>query len=417
MKVEIVSIGDELLIGQTTNTNAAWMGQECSKIGLRVVHVSAISDTESAIVNAIDAALLRSDIVLMTGGLGPTKDDITKHTLCKYFDSALEIHIPTLQQIESFFMRRNRPMLPSNIQQAELPVKCEILTNRNGTAAGMWFNRDGKVVISMPGVPYEMKTILLEEVFPRLNSRYELKGIFHKTILTQGIGESFLAEKIADWEKEVRDAGMELAYLPSPGLVKLRITTYDGEDRSEEIENFFSRLRQQLPQYVFGTEYETLPQVIGQILLSASQTVGTVESCTAGSLAHSIAGIAGASRYFQGSMLTYSNRLKLDLVQVKQDTLTAFGAVSQETVEQMAANGREILGVDYCLSTSGILGPDGGTDEKPVGTVWIGLATPTRTISKKYLFADNRDRNVQLSVLSALNLLRCELLGLNDEKK
>jgi nicotinamide-nucleotide amidase len=417
MKVEILSIGDELLIGQTVNTNATWLGQECSKIGLRVVHVTTISDDKSAIIHAIDAAFLRSDIILVTGGLGPTKDDITKHTLCEYFDTELEIHLPTLQQIEGFFARRNRPMLESNIRQAELPKKCEILPNINGTAAGMWFNHAGKVLISMPGVPYEMKGIMLEEVFPRLKQRFELKGIFHKTILTQGIGESFLAESIAGWENEVRESGLELAYLPSPGLVKLRITSYEGMIRKEEINAYFTVLKDRFPRYVFGEEEETLPQIIGDLLRKDKLQIGTVESCTGGALAHSIMAIAGASDYFSGSFLTYSNELKKRLVGVSETNLTEFGAVSKEVVEQMAANGREKLGVDVCVSSSGVAGPNGGTTQKPVGLVFIAIATAERTHSFQFQFGDERERNIQMTVLTALNLVRCELLGLIIEKK
>ena len=417
MKVEILSIGDELLIGQTVNTNATWLGQQCSKIGLRVVHVTTISDDKSAIIHAIDAAFLRSDILLVTGGLGPTKDDITKHTLCEYFDTELEIHLPTLQQIEGFFSRRNRPMLESNIRQAELPQKCEILPNLNGTAAGMWFNHSEKVLISMPGVPYEMKGIMLDEVFPRLKQRFELEGIYHKTILTQGIGESFLAESIASWENEVRESGLELAYLPSPGLVKLRITSYEGISRKEEINAYLTVLKDRFPRYIFGEEEDTLPQIVGDLLRKKKLKIGTVESCTGGALAHSIIAIAGASDYFSGSFLTYSNELKQRLVGVSATNLVEFGAVSKQVVEQMAKNGREKLGVDLCIATSGVAGPDGGTIQKPVGLVFIAISLAERTHSFQFQFGDERERNIQMTVLTALNLVRCELLGLIIEKK
>lgn len=417
MKVEILSIGDELLIGQTVNTNASWLGQECSKIGLRVVQVTTISDEKQLIKDAIDEAFKRSDIVLVTGGLGPTKDDITKYTLCEYFNTELEIHLPTLQKIEGFFARRNRPMLEVNIRQAELPKSCEILENKNGTAAGMWFNHDGKVLVSMPGVPYEMKGIMTDEVFPRLKERYELKGMYHKTILTQGVGESFLAESIKDWENEVRELGLGLAYLPSPGTVKLRITSYEGISRKEEINAYFTVLQDRFPQYIYGTEEDTLPKVVGALLGKKKLTIGTVESCTGGALASAIVSVAGASEYFQGSLLTYSNDLKQKLVNVSQEALDTHGAVSKEVVEEMAAKGREKLGVDVCISTSGVAGPDGGTDEKPVGLVWIGIATYERTLSFQFMFGDDRERNILMTVLTALNLVRCELLGLIIEKK
>jgi nicotinamide-nucleotide amidase len=366
---------------------------------------------------AVDAAFKRSDLVLVTGGLGPTKDDITKHTLCEYFKTTLEIHIPTLQRIEEFFFSRKRPMLEVNIRQAELPKACTILTNRYGTAAGMWFDHDGKVLISMPGVPYEMKGIMTEEVFPRLQEKFELKALYHKTLLTQGIGESFLAEQIADWENEVRVKGLGLAYLPSPGMVKLRLTSYEGENRSFEIDRYFDQLIARFPHYVYGKGDDTLQKVVGEILREKGLTIGTVESCTGGALAQQIVSVSGASDYFQGSLLTYSNELKQKLAQVDPVTLTEYGAVSAEVVEQMAKNGRDRLGVDVCVSTSGVAGPDGGTPDKPVGLVWIGISTKERTVSKSFRFGDNRERNIQMTVLTALNLVRCEILGILFEKK
>jgi len=416
MRAELLSIGDELLIGQTINTNASWLGQECSKIGIQIVQVTTISDEKQLIKEAVDAAFLRSDIVLVTGGLGPTKDDITKYTLCEYFDSELEIHLPTLTKIETFFAERKRPMLDVNIRQAELPKKCEILENRYGTAAGMWFTQNDKVLISMPGVPYEMKGIMVEEVFPRLKERFVLKAMYHKTILTQGIGESFLAEAIKDWENEVREAGLGLAYLPSPGMVKLRLSSYQGEARKEEINAYFTVLEDRFPQYVFGSEEDTLPSVIGKLMKENKSTIGTVESCTAGALAKSIVSVAGSSAYFEGSILTYSNELKKKLVNVTAESLDQFGAVSQEVVEQMAINGREILGVDMCISTSGVAGPDGGSDEKPVGTIWIAIASKENIFSKQFYFGNSRERNIEMAVLTALNLARCKIIGILSEK-
>lgn len=416
MRAEILSIGDELLIGQTINTNASWLGQECSKIGIQIVQVTTISDEKQLIKEAIDAAFLRSDIVLVTGGLGPTKDDITKYTLCEYFDSELEIHLPTLTKIETYFAERKRPMLEVNIRQAELPKKCEILENRYGTAAGMWFTHNDKVLISMPGVPYEMKVIMLEEVFPRIKARFELKAMYHKTILTQGIGESFLAEAIKDWENEVRAAGLGLAYLPSPGMVKLRLSSYQGEVRKEEINAYFTVLEDRFPQYIYGSESDTLPSVLGKLLIANNNTIGTVESCTAGAISKSIVSVAGSSAYFQGSFLTYSNELKKKLVNVTSESLDNYGAVSREVIEQMAINGREILGVDWCISTSGVAGPDGGTDEKPVGTIWIAIANKENVFSKQFNFGNNRERNIEMAVLTALNLARCKILGILSEK-
>ena len=393
------------------------MGQECSKLGIRIVHVTTISDEKQLIKDAVDEAFKRADLVLVTGGLGPTKDDITKYTLCEYFDSELEIHIPTLQRIEAFFSKRNRPMLEVNIRQAELPRKCTILENVNGTAAGMWFEKDGKILISMPGVPYEMKGIMMEQAFPRLKQKFALKALYHRTLMTQGIGESFLADQLQDWENEVREKGLGLAYLPSPGMVKLRLTSYEGESRAEEIDAYFKLLEERFPNYVYGKEDELIQLVLGRLLREKKMTIGTVESCTGGSLAQTLVSVAGASDYFQGSFLTYTNELKNRLVDVSKHDLDTVGAVSKEVVEQMAKNGREKLGVDICISTSGVAGPDGGTEELPVGTIWIGIATKDKVIAKKFQFGDHRERNIQMTVLTALNLVRCEILGILIEKK
>lgn len=417
MRADILSIGDELLIGQTVNTNASWIGKELSMRGIRIMQTTAIPDDEEKIIEAIDDAVKRSEIVIITGGLGPTKDDITKHTLCKYFQTKLVLHQPTLKKVEDFFLKRNRPMLDVNIKQAELPESCVILNNNYGTAAGMWFEREGKIVVSLPGVPYEMKGIMNEEVIPRLLERFELKSLFHVTLMTQGIGESFLADRISDWEDKVRKAGLGLAYLPSPGLVKLRLTSYEGSVRQEEILGYFKELEEQLPQYVFGYGEQTISEVLGDLLREKKMTLGTVESCTGGMLAANIVAVSGSSDYFQGSFLTYSNELKNRLVDVPMTDLQEFGAVSREVVEAMAANGREKLGVDVCISTSGVAGPTGGTEDKPVGMVWVGIALKDRVIAKLFRFGDDRDRNIQMTVLSALNLTRCEILGLSQEKK
>jgi len=409
MNIELLSIGDELLIGQTINTNAAWIGQEMSLIGARIVRTTVISDTTEAIQSSLDSIDSNTDCFIITGGLGPTKDDITKHTLCTYFNTRLEVHLPTLKKIEDYFFKRNRPMLESNIQQAELPLNCVILNNNYGTAAGMWFEEKGKIFISLPGVPYEMKGIMLEEVIPRLKEKFSLKSIYHKTALTQGIGESFLAEIIYNWENSIRSKNLSLAYLPSPGLVKLRITSYRGEEDKEAIDAYFTELKNLIPEALYGFENDNLPQIIGEMLRTRKMTIGTVESCTSGLLASQICSISGASDYYMGSLLTYSNSLKINLADVSPETLEKFGAVSEEVVKEMAIGGRKKLGLDCCISTSGIAGPNGGTDEKPVGLVWIAIALPTKTIVKKFQFGDNRERTIQMTVSSALNYLRYEL--------
>jgi len=414
MNVIVVSIGDELLIGQTVNTNGSWIGQEISKLGGNIIEGLTISDKAQDILSTVNYSINKSDVVIITGGLGPTKDDITKHTLANYFETELEIHQPTLDKITAYFLSRNRPMLESNIQQAALPKDCLILTNNYGTAAGMWFEKNGKIVISLPGVPYEMKGIMTEEVFPLMRERFQLNSMYHKTILTQGIGESFLAEKLTDWENRVRAEGFGLAYLPSPGIVKLRISSPHGLKDKKIIEDYLSEVKNTLPEAVFGYENETLPEIIGNLLREKNLKIGTIESCTSGLLANQIVSVSGASDYFEGSLLTYSYKLKEEVLGISNSTLLENGAVSEIVALQMAESGLKKLDIDICLSTTGIAGPLGGTEDKPVGLVWIGLATKNGVKARKFQFGDNRERNLQMTVLSALNWLRSELIqGVN----
>jgi nicotinamide-nucleotide amidase len=417
MKTEIISIGDELLIGQTVNTNATWLGQLFSANGISVHRVIAISDDKEEIKRTVLEAMEHCTLVIITGGLGPTKDDITKHTLCELFETTLEIHIPTLQKIEEYFSKRNRPMLESNIRQAELPVGCTLLTNDYGTAAGMWFEQNDSIVVSLPGVPYEMKGIVLEQVMPRLRERFALKSIYHQTILTQGLGESFLAERIADWENRVRARGFGLAYLPSPGMVKLRITSPNGIEDKPEIDAFFDEIQSELPHYVFGVEAQTLTEVVGLICQEKKVFIGTIESLTGGAIAQDIVSRPGASEYFKGSIVAYDPALKISLVDVDSMAIQSNGLVSEEIARQMAEHGRKKLNVDYCVSTTGVAGPDGGTEEIPVGTVWVAIAGPSRTFVQHFRFGDDRERNIKMTVLTTLNLLRCEILEIHHEKK
>lgn len=410
MKAEIISIGDELLIGQTINTNAAWLGQQLSLRGIPINQGITITDTEDAIFNAIDQGFKNADLLILTGGLGPTKDDITKKVIADFFKVGLEIHEETLIRVKSYFEARNRPMLAVNIQQAAVPIGTMVLKNENGTAPGMWLEKDGKILISLPGVPYEMKGIMEDFAFPLIENRFKVSQLFHKTILTTGIGESTIADEFEEWESEIRARGFGLAYLPSPGQVRIRISSPNGQVDESIIDQYFKQLSDAIPKHVFGFGDATLSEVVGELLLIQKKKVATAESCTGGALANALVSVSGASDYFQGSFITYSNELKNKVLNVPVEYFTTVGAVSQEVVEVMAEQGRIKMNADYCLSVSGIAGPNGGTDEKPVGTVWIGLATPTKVISRKFLFANNRDRNIQLSVLSALNMLRCELL-------
>lgn len=409
---EIISIGDELLIGQTINTNASWLGQEFAKIGIKVKHVTTISDDAVEIKSAIDTAFDRNDIIVMTGGLGPTKDDITKHVLTEYFQSELIVDEMVLKAVTDFFEKRNRPMLEVNTLQASVPAVCTVLPNKNGTAPGMWFDHKGKVLISMAGVPYEMKAIFTDFALPKIKELYAVNSLVQRTVLTQGIGESFLANQMADWEDRLRADGLELAYLPSPGMVKLRLTSFKGETDVPLIEDYIAELLHRIPKHVFGFENDTLPDVIGHLFKQNKLTLGTVESCTGGAIAAAITSVSGASEYYPGSLLTYTEELKSNLAGVSSETIKAFGVVSSEVVTQMAEGGQKQLGVDWCIAVSGIAGPTGGTETCPVGTIWIAVAGTDRTVTKCFQFGDNRERNIQMSVLSALNYLRCELLGL-----
>ncbi|AEA44677.1 competence/damage-inducible protein A [Fluviicola taffensis] len=415
INVEIISIGDELLIGQTINTNASWMGVQLAIQGIKVANVVTISDTWDAISHALKVSQERSQVVLITGGLGPTKDDITKQVLCDFFNTKLVLNQDVLEHVESFFIKRNRPMLEVNKMQAMIPEACEVLFNEQGTAPGMWFENSDTIFVSMPGVPYEMKYLFETHVIPRLTNRFPVKKLIQKTYLTQGIGESFLAERLIDWENELRAEGLDLAYLPSPGMVKLRVSSSSGN--LNRVAFYGNQLNEMIPTHLYGEEEETLPEVVGKLLLKNGQTIGAVESCTGGNILASLTSVSGSSGYVLGGFVTYSNELKIKLSKVKSETLTNFGAVSEEVVLEMATGGKSELGVDWSISVSGVAGPLGGSEDKPVGTVWIAIDGPIRKISRKFLFGTDRQRTVQMTVLTALNMLRCEILGINIEKK
>lgn len=416
MKAILISIGDELLIGQTINTNASWLGQELKLRGIQVEKVLTIADDRIAIEESIVDSFLKADLIIVTGGLGPTKDDITKVTIADLFNRKLIIDQETLDRVTEYFAQRNRPMLEVNNMQALIPEGSKVLVNNNGTAPGMWLEQDGKVLISLPGVPYEMKSIMEDGGFDELLKFFNVSPLYHKTILLQGIGESFLADQIQDWENEIRERGLGLAYLPSPGIVKLRISSKDKKD-AVAIDKYFNYIETHFPKNVFGYENDRLSDVVGQLLREQGKSLATAESCTGGALSKEIVSSSGASEYFMGSLNTYSNTLKNQLLEVPMDLIHTVGAVSEEVVKIMAEQGRKKLDVDYCISVSGIAGPLGGSVDKPVGTVWIGISGESRTFAKKFLFGNNRERNIELTVKSALNLLRCELLGILEEKK
>ena len=410
--VEIMTIGDELLYGQVVDTNSAFMGQELGKIGLRVRQISSVSDRANEIVEALNQARRRAEVVLITGGLGPTKDDLTKHVLARYFGADLVEHEPTLRHVEVIFRRFGRPLLDVNRQQALVPANCEVLYNAVGTAPGMWFEDQGTVFVSMPGVPFEMKKLMSDEVLPRLKSRFALPPIEHLVVMTTGLGESFLAEKIADWEAAL-PANFRLAYLPSLGSVRLRLTAADDGQPGlrGRLEALLPALRKRIGEYIFAEKETKLEAIIGELLKQKSLTLGTAESCTGGYVASKLTSVAGSSAYFLGSIVAYHNNVKMKQLGVNPDTLAAHGAVSEPTVREMAEGARRQLGVDVAIATSGIAGPGGGSDEKPVGTMCIAVADAQGTVSKHFVMDRGRQINIEYTTQVVLNLLWQRLVG------
>jgi nicotinamide-nucleotide amidase len=419
MTCYLLTIGDEILIGQITDTNSAWMSRELSLRGIQVVGKSSVGDTEAAILEGINHASELAEVVIMTGGLGPTKDDITKKTLARWVDSAMEIHEPTLERIKGYFERINRPLPHSMYDQATLPLKATIMTNKVGTAPGMWFEKDSKVFISLPGVPFEMEYLMNAEVMPRLIERFQPRPIVHRTLLTSREGESNIAKRIETFE-DALPAHIKLAYLPGMGEVRLRLTGVwpgaivpDAEARlSDELMALQQQLEALIPDLVYGYEQDSLPIVVGRLLKERGYTLGTAESCTGGYIAHQLTAIAGSSAYYIGSVVSYSNELKMKLLGVQAATLEQHGAVSEATVREMCTGARERLGVDFALAVTGIAGPDGGTPEKPVGTVWVGIAAPNGIHVEKLSFARDRLKNIHLTHVYALSFLRKILLAM-----
>lgn len=404
MKIEIISIGDELLIGQTINTNASWMGKELAKIGIKNNRTTTISDTHNEIWEALSIAESRSDLILITGGLGPTKDDITKKVLCEYFDTTLILHQEVLTDIQAYFEARNKPFLEVNHLQAMLPEKASVLRNHVGTASGMWFERNGKVFVSMPGVPYEMKHLMETGVLPKVKEKFQLNELAHRTVLTHGIGESYLAEIITDWENRLRDSGLDMAYLPSPGLVKLRVTSTQGD--LNQVNSFCDELYELVPEYIFGEGVITLPEVLANLLKDQNKTLSLAESCTGGFASHLLTKIPGSSVFYEGSIICYSYEIKENELNVPHELLLKKGAVSKEVVEILSEEIRKKYNTDYAISISGIAGPTGGTEDKPVGTVWISARSKEKIISKRFNFGNNRERNITQSALAGFNMLR-----------
>ena len=406
MNVEIITIGNELLIGQVVDTNSAWMGQQLNKEGFDITRITSVQDTVDVIKSSLDEALSRVDIVLMTGGLGPTKDDITKQTLADYFDSKLVFNQDVYDNVSTLLKGRVKNINELNRGQAYVPDKCTVINNPVGTAPVMWFEQEGKVVVSMPGVPGEMKHAVANEIIPRLKARFETQHIIHKTVLVFNIPEAVLAEQLSDWEETIPDY-ISLAYLPSPGKIRLRLTAKTNDDRKahKDIENLIKELYQIVGDNIFAEEDKPVHELLGEILKKKGKTIATAESCTGGYIGHLLTSISGSSAYFRGGIIAYENEIKERLLGVCKEDLIEYGAVSQSVVEQMALGAKNALGTDYSIATSGIAGPDGGTDEKPVGTVWIAIAGDFGVISQKYQFGKMRDRNIHRSADTGMVML------------
>ncbi len=407
MNAEIITIGDELLIGQVVDTNSAFLGQQLTFNGIRVVQKTAVSDSPDHIKEALTEAQKRADIILLTGGLGPTKDDLTKQTLASYFGMKMRFDETVLKHITELFAKFGREVTPTNRTQCEIPEGCIPVYNANGTAPGMWFEREGKIIVSMPGVPYEMKSMFTDSVLPKLREKFSLPAIYHRTVMTQGIGESWLSDTLEEWEASVRKLNIGLAYLPSPGQVRLRLTAHGG-DRDElqkKVDAKIAELPALIGKYIFATEDTSIQEIVGKILTERKQTVVTAESCTGGYISHLITSVAGSSAYYIGSTLTYAYEAKESLLGIPMELMNKVGAVSEEVAIMMAENVRKKLGADFAISTTGIAGPGGGTTEKPVGTVWIAVASKDGVEAKVFQFGDNRERNIQRSGQTALMML------------
>lgn len=409
-KAELLTIGDEILFGQINDTNSQWMSQELDQIGIRVIRKTTVGDNRKDILDAFAEAEKRADIVLITGGLGPTNDDLTKPLLAEFFNTELAMDQEALEEVTEFFKSKGREITPINEKQAELPVGSIRISNKLGTAPGMWLERNGHVFVSMPGVPHEMKKMMTDTVIPKLQGHFKTDVIYHKVIKTIGIGESWLAEEIKDWENALPEH-IKLAYLPSLGQVKLRLTAIgsDIDQLKADVEDQITSLKQYAWKYIYGYDKDEIQGVVGQMLKDNGLTISFAESCTGGYISHLITSIPGSSSYYNGSVVPYQNELKASVLGISEETLIAHGAVSEQAVIEMSNNVREQFNSDIGIATSGIAGPGGGTDEKPVGTVWIAYADGTQTIAKKLQLWKDRDVNIKATAAAVMNLIRITL--------
>ena len=409
----LINIGDELLIGQVVNTNAAFIGQQMSAAGFELTDVITIGDDGQAIRDTVTTSLAKTDVVIMTGGLGPTKDDITKKIICDIFQRELVMDEPTLQHVTEIFASRGMDLTETNRQQALVPQGCTVLSNPLGTAPGLWIEQDSKVLIALPGVPFEMEKLIRDEVMPRLQAqKKDQHAILYRVLQCTNISESGLSDLLENFEKQLPPE-LKLAYLPKPGIIRLRLTARGDNKESLKalLDQHFNELKTLTTEYAFTDEDIEIEEVVGRLLTKAGKTLATAESCTGGYVAHLITSVPGSSRYFQGSLVSYSNDIKRDLLNVREDNLKRRGAVSEQVVSDMALNAMGLFDVDYTIATSGIAGPDGGTKEKPVGTVWIAVATPVRLTTREFHFGSRTGRKqiIERAARAALNMLRIEI--------
>ena len=412
MTAYIITIGDEILIGQIVDTNSAWMGQQLNMQGIQVGKIVTVSDTHKDITEAVDSAFSEADIILLTGGLGPTKDDITKKALADYFGVDMRFSESTYNRIQRLFQKLGKSMTEAHHEQSYMPANADLLMNKMGTAPGMWFEHEGKVLVSMPGVPYEMKYLMEVEVLPKLKNQFPGKPIAHRTILTVGEGESRIADRI-DPFLEALPENIKMAYLPGIAQVRLRMTGI-GDDENELntlLDKKVEELKPLISEFIYGFEKEKLEEVIGRMLIEKGKTIATAESCTGGFLAHKITSVPGSSQYFEGSIISYSNEMKMNQLNVKSSTLKKHGAVSEKTVKEMVQGTLELLKTDIAIAISGIAGPDGGTPEKPVGTIWIAIGDKNNTKTYQLNLWKDRMKNIEYTSTVALNVIRKFLLS------
>ena len=409
--IKNISIGDELLIGQVINTNAAWLGEHLSASGFQLDSSLTIGDSEKAILDAFNACM-DADLVLVTGGLGPTADDITKPTVCKFFETELEFCQEAYDNVVALFKRRGFQMSERNRGQAMLPKACEYIPNTYGTAPCMWLEKKGVAFAFMPGVPFEMKGIFTDELLPRIKQRFHAVPYEKRVIMTTGIGESFLADKIKDWEEALPDF-LSLAYLPQHGMVRLRLSGRheDAQVLHATLDDQVDKLTHLISKYVFAMQDQPIERTVFDLLINKERTFALAESCTGGNMAHVITLIPGSSRVFKGAAVTYANATKTKVLGVPSEMIEKCGVVSQDVVESMATGVRSLMDADYGVATTGIAGPSGGTDENPVGTVWIGVASALGVVSKCFNFGKDRENIINRATIAAYEMLRQELIG------